>query len=96
MHVDRRSFVLRATAALPALGLFLAPRPRAVKTQRTERPLRIRIWCEGTAPHAVYPDDIDGALADQLGASKVLPSRGAGFPIPTPACPTRPSMRPTS
>ena len=32
-----------------------------------ERPPRIRIWCEGTAPHAVYPDDIDGALADQLG-----------------------------
>ena len=24
MHVDRRSFVLHATAALPALGLFLA------------------------------------------------------------------------
>ena len=36
--------------------------------------MRVRIWCEGTAPRSVYPDDIDGALADQLG-------RQAGFVV---------------
>jgi trehalose utilization protein len=35
-------------------------------------PLRVRIWCEGTAPKAVYPDDIDGALAAYLGRSSHL------------------------
>ncbi len=29
-------------------------------------PLRIRIWSEGTAPKAVYPHDIDGALHEQF------------------------------
>lgn len=67
MHVDRRSFVLHATAALPALGLFLARTASGGENPAHERPLWFRIWCEGTAPHAVYPDDIDGALADQLG-----------------------------
>jgi len=67
MHVDRRSFVRSATAALPALGLLLAHAASGSENPAPERPLRIRIWCEGTAPHSVYPDDIDGALADQLG-----------------------------
>jgi trehalose utilization protein len=67
MHVDRRSFVRHAIAALPALGLFHARKGWGGQNPAHERPLRIRIWCEGTAPRSVYPDDIDGALADQLG-----------------------------
>src|SRR5271157_4179278 len=67
MHVDRRSFVRHATAALLALRLFPARKASGGQDPAHERPLRIRIWCEGTAPHSVYPDDIDGALADQLG-----------------------------
>ena len=67
MHVDRRSFVRHATAALLALRLFPARKASGGQDPAHERPLWIRIWCEGTAPHSVYPDDIDGALADQLG-----------------------------
>ena len=66
MHVDRRSFVRSATAALPAFGLLLARTASGGENPAPERPLRVRIWCEGTAPHSVYPDDIDGALAEQL------------------------------
>jgi trehalose utilization protein len=28
--------------------------------------LRVRVWCEGTAPRSIYPDDIDGAIATGL------------------------------
>jgi trehalose utilization protein len=28
--------------------------------------LRVRVWCEGTAPRSIYPDDIDGAVAQGL------------------------------
>ena len=58
---DRRSF-LRRTAAL---GAAVALSPRALVAQ-APAPLRIRIWCEGTAPKNVYPDDIDGALGADL------------------------------
>jgi trehalose utilization protein len=40
--------------------------------QAPGRPARVRIWCEGTAPKAVYPHDIDGALSDHLGEHKGL------------------------
>jgi trehalose utilization protein len=26
----------------------------------------VRVWCEGTAPKAIYPNDVDGALGDDL------------------------------
>jgi trehalose utilization protein len=65
MRVDRRSFVRSAVWLLPTLGM---PRARESRGQDPQaRPVRVRVWCEGTAPRSVYPDDIDGALADQLG-----------------------------
>lgn len=66
MRIDRRSFVRRtACAGASALGLlgrgaaWASPSPGAGK-------VRVRIWSEGTARRSVYPDDIDGALADPL------------------------------
>jgi trehalose utilization protein len=45
------------------LGLLAGSVPRAAEAS----PLRVRVWCEGTAPKSVYPDDVDGALARDLG-----------------------------
>ncbi len=69
MLVDRRSFVRRtAWAGVSALG-FLSERPslRLQAAPPAESPLRVCVWCEGTAKKSVYPDDIDGALAKYLG-----------------------------
>jgi trehalose utilization protein len=33
---------------------------------KASKPIRVRIWCEGTAPKTVYPHDIDGAIGDFL------------------------------
>lgn len=75
MRVDRRSFVRSAVGILPALGASCAPGARGQDVQT--RPVRVRIWCEGTAPRSVYPDDIDGALADVLGRQAgLVVSRG--------------------
>lgn len=65
MRVDRRSFVRSAVGLLPALALHRARVSRAQQVH--SGPIRVRIWCEGAAPRSVYPDDIDGALAAQLG-----------------------------
>jgi trehalose utilization protein len=67
MHVDRRSFVRRMVGALPVASLVLPLREISAGEKPSPRPVRLRVWCEGTAPRSVYPDDIDGALADQLG-----------------------------
>ncbi len=67
MHVDRRSFVRHAVATLPAFGLLRCFGVCAGQQDATNRLLRVRIWCEGTAPKSTYPDEIDGALALQLG-----------------------------
>src|SRR4051794_5633603 len=68
MHVDRRSFVRRLAGALPLASLIRPMQQvRGDEKPPGARPIRLRIWCEGTAPRAVYPDDIDGVLADQLG-----------------------------
>ncbi len=56
----RRAFARRAVGAC-ALGLLAQG-----TTQGAESPLRVRVWCEGTAPKTVYPNDIDGALARDL------------------------------
>ena len=64
--VDRRTFVRQA--ALAAASGCLAP--LALADNRP--PIRVRIWCEGTAPKSVYPRDIDGALGDFLGKRKDL------------------------
>ena len=33
---------------------------------RSSDKLRVRVWSEGTAPHSVYPSDVDGAIGDHL------------------------------
>ncbi len=48
-------------------GSFAPGRCGAGQGPGANAPLRVHVWCEGTAPRSVYPDDIDGALADQLG-----------------------------
>jgi trehalose utilization protein len=66
MHVDRRSFVRRLIGAAPLVAASRAiladdrPEPPA------DRPVRVRIWTEGLADRAVYPDGIDAALAAPL------------------------------
>ena len=40
--------------------------PKAVAKTSPLPPLRVRVWCEGTAPKSVYPQDIDGVLGDDL------------------------------
>lgn len=71
MRIDRRSFVARtarAGVAATALGLLDRWSDRSEATSPSpNNPLRVRLWCEGTAPASVYPDDIDGALAKYLG-----------------------------
>jgi trehalose utilization protein len=57
---------LRGAAGLAALGATgLDPRARAAADTPAGR-TRVHVWCEGTAPKAVYPDDVDGALAAEL------------------------------
>lgn len=71
MRVDRRSFVRRtAWAGASALGFSVGRTWQhagaAWSEKDSAKPLRVRIWCEGTARKSVYPDDIDGALAGYL------------------------------
>jgi trehalose utilization protein len=71
MHVDRRSFVRHLSGTLPLASLAMPIREvRADQKPSQQRPIRLLVWCEGTASRSVYPDDIDGALADQLGRRK--------------------------
>jgi trehalose utilization protein len=67
MNFGRRAFVRRIAGALPAAGLLGAWKTRGFPIQEAQAPIRVRIWCEGTAPRTVYPDDIDGVLANQFG-----------------------------
>jgi trehalose utilization protein len=67
MGMDRRSFVRSAARAFPSIALLSATGSRADPGQTAPQPLRVHVWCEGTAPRSVYPQDIDGALADPLG-----------------------------
>jgi trehalose utilization protein len=63
---SRRAFVRGATAAaLAAMGLP----GRGVRAREPEpepAALRVLIWCEGSAPRQVYPEDVDGAIAADL------------------------------
>src|SRR4051812_35584304 len=58
-RVDRRTFV-RTAACAAVFGLS-----RTVLAQ-SPPPVRVRIWCEGTAPKSVYPNDVDGALGEDF------------------------------
>jgi len=69
MRLDRRTFLRRtARYGATALGALHA----SELTAATDRPVRVRVWCEGTARKAVYPDDIDGAIAEYLGRKTEL------------------------
>jgi trehalose utilization protein len=58
--VDRRSFVkIAALAGASALA-------RPVAACAPAPPTRVLIWSEGTAPKGVYPNDVNGALGDDL------------------------------
>ena len=63
-RVNRRTFVQSSACAVLALGhTAVAQAPAAI---------RVRIWCEGTAPKAIYPNDVDGALGDDFRLRKEL------------------------
>src|SRR4051794_26004433 len=69
--VGRRSFLQRAAlVGASAVGLNagrrLAAPPGEGPTGGGRAALRVLVWCEGTAPRSVYPNDIDGAVAGQL------------------------------
>jgi trehalose utilization protein len=66
MRVDRRSFVRTIAGGMPALHVLGSTHSNGQEPPPKDRPLRVRIWCECTAPKAVYPDDIDGALSEYL------------------------------
>jgi trehalose utilization protein len=61
--IDRRTFVRRAAGLAASTALLgLGELARAEQA----RSIRVRVWSEGTAPRSVYPNDIDGAIADFL------------------------------
>jgi trehalose utilization protein len=65
-RIDRRGFCRSLFgAAGAALVPGLAVRGQAAPPQPSTV-LRVRIWCEGTAPKDVYPEDVDGAIAGDL------------------------------
>ncbi len=65
LRMNRRQFTrqVACAAGLAALG---GAGGRVEARPRTAGPLRVRVWCEGTAPRSVYPDDVDGALGEDL------------------------------
>ena len=65
VRINRRSFLVRATCAAGAGAAGLLGWPGRVPGQ-APAPVRVRVWCEGTASRSVYPQDIDGALSDDL------------------------------
>ena len=73
ISLDRRSFARQATLAGVAAALgWPSPGAQAQSPSRPPEtpapgPARLRVWCEGTARKEVYPEDVDGALADHLG-----------------------------
>jgi len=76
---DRRSFLRRA--ALAGAAALVLGSGRCLQAAPV-RPLRVMVWCEGTAPRAVYPDDIDGAIAGHLGKLPSVAVRGARLADP--------------
>ena len=63
-HYCRRQF-LRQSGLTLALSKISLPF-HSLRESKSTVPLRILIWCEGTAPRSIYPDDIDGAIAQIL------------------------------
>src|SRR3954470_24386975 len=78
--IDRRSFVRRtASTALGAVGAFevLGGAPPRARADQADRPVRVLVWCEGTARRSVYPREIDGTLGEFLGRVEGLSVRRA-------------------
>jgi len=67
MLVDRRTFVRGTTwMGAAALGLLGERAATRLEAAAQPKPLRVLVWCEGTARKSTYPDDVDGALAKYL------------------------------
>ncbi len=58
VRIPRRAFI----GSVAAFGLT---RSLFAQTPVT-KPVRVRVWCEGTAPKSIYPEDIAGALGEDL------------------------------
>jgi trehalose utilization protein len=78
MTLDRRSFVrCSLLSGMTALGVLDRASESVLRAKEVERPVRVLVWCEGTARRSVYPNDIDGTLAEFLGRRSYLSvSRG--------------------
>ncbi len=63
--IHRRSFV-KAAAALTTAAFAGSVLGQSPPTKVKAGPVRVRIWCEGTAPKAIYPDDVNGAIGEDL------------------------------
>lgn len=66
MRIGRRSFLRGAAWAGLSAGVVSARFQVPAQGAASTGPLRVRVWSEGTAPAAVYPQGIDGALGDFL------------------------------
>lgn len=84
-RIDRRSFARRVVAAAAAAATSgSSPLATARSTAGTgPGPLRVRVWCEGTAPRSVYPDDVDAAIADHLRRVPGIEARRARLSDPS-------------
>ena len=77
-RIDRRSVARRAAGATATAAWGLArPAHAPAFADAPAAPLRVRVWCVGTAPRSVYPGDVDGALGDHLRRHKGLDVRTA-------------------
>lgn len=64
--ISRRTFLHKQSVlTLAALGAPFLARARRAENASLE-PLRVCVWCEGTAPIAIYPNEIDGAISEGL------------------------------
>jgi trehalose utilization protein len=72
---DRRVF-LRTSLHAATMGYFaIHAEVRGAAEEdvpSATKPVRVRVWCEGTAPATVYPRDIDGAIEDDFRRRKEL------------------------
>ncbi len=68
---SRRRFLSNQVAA--AIGTMALGRVALGSAQEpASPPLRVRIWCEGTAPRNIYPEDIDGAVGQALKGTNAI------------------------
>lgn len=49
---------------------------------KDKSPIRVVVWSEGTADKAVYPNDINGAIAEHLGKAKGVSVKTVNFSDP--------------